>query len=186
MRSGLRVAHADKKKAAFSIKELRTTVNDTIAIKHDPESFSPPKSTLTLQTAATPVLVGVTLGAPGSQQATYQSNGRGTGRTRAGRSRRGRGRGNGAGKPNAYSCELCTGQEKYSHISKFCPNNTTPEAKRQKFKDNNLCPACTQPRHTGFPCKITNICSKTPDCQAKRHYDWLCGGTLAPHPGIEI
>ena len=103
VRSGLRVAHADKKKAAFSIKELRTTVNETIAIKHDPESFSPPKSTLTLQTAATPVLAGVTLGAPGSQQAPYQSNGRGTGRTRAGRSRRGRGRGNGAGKPNAYS-----------------------------------------------------------------------------------
>ena len=54
VRSGLRVAHAsNKKKAAFSIKELREVVNDTIAIKHDPESSSPPISTLTLQTAAT-------------------------------------------------------------------------------------------------------------------------------------
>ena len=54
VRSGLRVAHAsNKKKAVFSIKELREVVNDTIAIKHDPESSSPPISTLTLQTAAT-------------------------------------------------------------------------------------------------------------------------------------
>ena len=52
--SGLRVAHAgNKKKAAFSIKELRSVVNDTIAVKHDPESSSPPISTLNLQTAAT-------------------------------------------------------------------------------------------------------------------------------------
>ena len=54
VRSGLRVAHAgNKKKAAFSIKELRSVVNDTIAVKHDPESSSPPISTLNLQTAAT-------------------------------------------------------------------------------------------------------------------------------------
>ena len=190
VRSGLRVAHAsNKKKAAFSIKELRTVINDTIAIKHDPESFRPPKSTLSLQTAATPAGAGSALWAPESQHTPYQSIGRGRGRTRAGRSRggsgRGRGRGNGARRPNGYSCELCIGEEKNSHTSRNCPNNPTPEAKREKFIAKNLCPACTQPRHTGFPCKIMNTCNKTPDCQSNKHYDWLCGGTLAPHPGIE-
>ena len=41
------------KKAAFSLKEFISAVNDTLAVKHDPEQFSAPRSTLTLKTAVT-------------------------------------------------------------------------------------------------------------------------------------
>ena len=37
VRQGLRVSDAAKGKAAFSIKELRAVVNDTVAVKHDPD-----------------------------------------------------------------------------------------------------------------------------------------------------
>ena len=41
VRNGLRVSQTNKSKAAFSLKELRAVVNDTIAVQHDPATTIP-------------------------------------------------------------------------------------------------------------------------------------------------
>ena len=59
VRQGLRVSDAAKAKAAFTIKELRAVVNDTIAVKHDPDKTAL-KSTLHFQTPTSKVETEVT------------------------------------------------------------------------------------------------------------------------------
>ena len=183
VRSGLRVANANnKKKAAFSIKELRTVVNDTIAIKHDSESFSPPKSIMTLQTAATPTVAVSALGAPQSQQPPYQLRGRSRGKTRGGRFRGGAGRRRGrvmGARGGRVSCRVC--DTPIGHHARDCPTFDTPQKRRNHLASKDKCTSCAHPRHAeGVLCADYIRCIHHP---GQRHLDWLCGGD--PHPSLQ-
>ena len=79
-------------KAAFSLQEMTSAVNDTLAVNHDPEQFCTPRRTLTLQTAVTS-----SAGNPAAGASPFNSGGprgRGSGWNGRGRSRS-RGRGGG-------------------------------------------------------------------------------------------
>ena len=149
--------------------------------KHEPDSFSPPKSTLSLQTAATPAAAGGASGTPESHQTPYQSNSRGRGRTRAGRHRggSGRGRGRGNGSKGSNDCILCS---KRGHWAGNCLVYTDAE-KRERLMYLNLCIACGQPKHpSGEQCHEAVKCL-TESHRGQRHYQYTCGGS--PHPGIQ-
>ena len=182
VRSGLRVAHANKKKAAFSIKELRTTVNDTIAIKHEPESFSPPIRIMNLQTAVTPTVAGSALGVPVSHQPPYQTSGRSSGKTRGGRSRGGAGRRRGrvkGARGGRVSCRVC--DTPIGHHARDCPTFDTPQKRRNHLASKDKCTSCAHPRHAdGVLCADYIKCIHHP---GQRHLDWLCDGD--PHPRLQ-
>ena len=188
VRSGLRVAHAgNKKKAAFSIKELRTVVNDTIAIKHEPESFSPPKSTLSLQTAATSTGTGGTAGTPQGLQPLSQSNGGGRGRSRGGRSRGGRSRGGygrGHGRANFTKTRKCVLCDSVDHWANLCkdPRYRLATERRKKMMEKNLCIACGRDNHPNVKCSNDVTCAFEGHYE-QPHFSWLCGGQV--HPGIQ-
>ena len=68
VRNGLRVSQTNKKKAAFSIRELRAVVNDTIAVQHDPATTTPVRGTLNLHTPTTKVETGASNSTSNSPQ----------------------------------------------------------------------------------------------------------------------
>ena len=182
VRSGLRVAHAgNKKKAAFSIRELRTVVNDTIAINHEPESFSPPKSTLNLQTAVTSTGTGSTASTPQSHQPPSQPNGRGRGKTRGGRGR-GRGRGKLNHSTRTWTCILCDGPHKPGHCTDI--RFQTPEDKRQRLSKLGKCIACAwHDKHASHECQAKLCTDEDHKNLGQHHLQWLCGGK--DFPGIK-
>ena len=181
VRSGLRVTHAgNKKKAAFSIKELRSVVNDTIAVKHDPESFSPPISTLNLQTAATSAEEDSDVGTSERLKTPSQSNGRGRVKTRGGkrRGRSGRGRGR-VNKTKSLKCYLC---DENTHWAAYCKCYQSALEKRNRLIELNRCTACGNKHTNGEQCNEEVECTND-DHRGQRHYSWLCGGKA--YPGIQ-
>ena len=188
VRTGLRTTHAGKKaKAAFTAKEFRAVVNDTIAIKHEPQSSSAPRSTLSLQTIPTPIGASAPLSAaPTGQPGTGFYTGGGTRfRSRAGR---GRGRGGRSGSntnKEAIGCEMC---DQITHYSRHCKRFKSPKERRTRLKTIHKCTVCAQREHPNKPCStnlINMICHK--DCNKggnKVHRYWACGGKDDPHPGM--
>ena len=174
----------EKNKAAFTIKELRAVVNDTIAVMHEPDK-STLRSTLNLQTPITKFESGAANSTPMTPQETPQQNnqqrrGRGRGRFRG----RGAGRG-GSARANLGAnkcCRMCDGEQAKDHMSYLCPIYTTAEARREKLKAKNLCPACSNSKHTGLQCPEWVSC-RDKNHLGQRHLKWLCLGN--PHPGAE-
>ena len=181
VRSGLRVTQAgNKKKAAFSIKELREVVNDTIAIKHDPESFSPPISTLNLQTAATSAEEDSDVGTSEWLKPPSQSNGRGRVKTRGGK-RRGRS-GRGRGRVNKTKSLKCYLYNENTHWAAYCKCYQSALEKRNRLIELNRCTACGNKHTNGEQCNEEVECTND-DHRGQRHYSWLCGGKA--YPGIQ-
>jgi len=183
VRNGLRAAQAGKKKATFTIKELREVVNDTIAVKDNSVTKPTTKSTLTLQTSAVSGKPQTPQGNPQGYPKGGYSNTRGASnnshKTRGGVS--GRGRGFSLWRNNkTRHCKVCVGDKANGHPTHWCQHYPTPEAKCKQLKSRGLCQACACPKHPGQKCPDFLECKIHP---GQKHYDWLCGGN--PHPGTE-
>ena len=67
-------------------------------------------------------------------------------------------------------CSVCTGPQSQTHQTFQCRIYKTPEEKRQRLWELNLCPKCARPNHHG-ECSYRINCRYHP---GERHYTWLC------------
>ena len=170
VRSSLKVnaGRAGANKAAFSLNEMISAVNDTLVINHDPEQFSTARSTLALQTAAIPSANNPAAGATSSKGG--DTRGRGSGWRGRGRGRGGfRGRGRSTG---PVSCYVCPGAQGSGHMVKKCPFFTTVESRKQELVRQKRCPKCTAWEHQGTECLQLPVCPVT-GC-GEFHRSYLC------------
>ena len=167
----------DAGKAAFSLQELTSAVNDTLAVNHDPDQFCAPRSTLTLQTAVTP-----SASSPAAGATSFKSGGqRGRGSSWRGRGRgsfRGRGRGRGFGPKNCY---VCPGKQAEGHMVKNCPNFKTVDARKRELIRQNRCAKCTAWEHGGTPCLQISMCPVS-GC-GEFHRSYLCSKAAPAQAG---
>ena len=168
VRSSLKVnaGRAGANKAAFSLTEMVSSVNDTLAVNHDPGQFCTARSTLTLQTAAFP-----SAGSPAAGVTSSTGDGtRGRGSSRRGRGGfRGRGRGRATGPVNCY---VCPGTQGTGHMVKKCPYFKTVEARKQELIRQKRCPKCTAWEHQGTECLQLPVCP-VEGC-GELHRSYLC------------
>ena len=168
VRSSLKVnaGKAGANKAAFSLNEMVSAVNDTLAVNHDPGQFCTARSTLTLQTAAIP-----SASSPAAGVTSSTGDGtRGRGSSRRGRGGfRGRGRGRGIGPVNCY---VCPGTQGTGHMVKKCPYFKTVEARKQELIRQKRCPKCTAWEHQGTECLQLPVCPVA-GC-GELHRSYLC------------
>ena len=167
VRNGLRVSQTNKNKAAFSIKELRAVVNDTIAVQHDPATTIPVRGTLNLHTPTTKVETGASNSPSNSPQQLSPQGQRRSGR--GGYQGRNFGRGR-TPRDQTGKCSMCDGV----HNSSKCHVYTTAEKRREQLIVKRLCPDCAYPKHeSGIPCAEWISCA-VPAHQGQRHRTWLC------------
>ena len=171
VRNGLRVSQTNKNKAAFSIKELRAVVNDTIAVQHDPATTIPVKGTLNFHTPTIKVETGVSSSTSNSpQQLSPQGQRRSGGGRYQGRNF-GRGR---TPRDQTGKCSMCDGL----HNSSKCQVYKTAEERRGRLLIKDLCPDCAYSKHeSDIPCKEWISCA-VPAHQGQRHRTWLCNAGI--------
>ena len=170
VRSSLKVnaGRGGADKAAFSLNEMISAVNDTLAVNHDPEQFSTARSTLSLQTAALPSASSPAAGA--TSFTGGDTRGRGSGWRGRGRGRGGfRGRGRSTG---PVSCYVCPGEQGQGHMVKKCPYFKTVESRKQELVRQKRCPKCTAWEHPGTECLQLPVCPVT-GC-GELHRSYLC------------
>ena len=170
VRNGLRVSQTNKSKAAFSIKELRAVVNDTIAVQHDPATTIPVRDTLNLHTPTTKVETGASSSTSNSPQQSPQGRRRSGGGRYQGRNF-GRGR---TPRDQTSKCSMCD----ELHNSSKCHVYKTAEERRGRLLIKHRCPDCAYPKHeSDIPCKEWISCA-VPAHQGQRHRTWLCNAGI--------
>ena len=178
LRAGLRALHPDKKKSAFTIKEIVKVYNDVISINGMAGASESIHSTLCLRSGVNPSSGGGHSGSRGrgySNQPQSNPSGRSRGR---GRGYRGRG---GFGQSRPPQCMLCAdiGQPPtIGHSPWKCVRFSNPVQIRERLKALNLCMACAGTVHTG-DCPTHVICTFH---TGAKHRNWTCGHQEG-HPG---
>ena len=171
IKQGLKSLYPDKKKCAFSIKDIVRVYNDQIAIKGAaslPDTFH---STLSLKVGVQqPSKTQLANNPP--QHVGSRGGYRGNDRNRG----RGHVRGRGGRRPlgGNQKCFLCSTSD---HPPWMCQTYTDAAARRDRLRALSLCIACTGRVHVG-DCPSHIQCSKHP---GYNHVYWTCGG--GPHPG---
>ena len=173
LRAGLRALHPDKKKYAFTIKEIVRVYNDVISINGMAEASESIHSTLCLRTGVQ----------PSAGRGQYGPRGRGHyNLTQSNPSSRGRGRGSTGGfYQRPRTCMLCadSGQPPTAgHAPWDCQQYSTPIEIRERLQNLNLCMACAGRVHAG-DCPPHIVC--TFHIGAK-HRIWTCA-KQGGHPG---
>ena len=182
IKQGLRALYPNKKQYAFTIKDVVSVYNDSMAIRNVSNLSETLHSTLSMKAAVKqlPKASSDQTSAPNQQNNPPQSNPRSGGRGASNGNNRGRGRGQNRGRGGSRfsngrrRCLLCSGND---HPPWTCPSYTDAPARRNRLKELNLCMACTGRVHKGnFPDHIE--CTKHP---GYKHMGWTCGNEA--HPG---
>ena len=184
LRSGLRALHPDKRKYAFTIKEIVKVYNDVISINGMAGTSKSIHSTLCLRTGIQPS-AGVQ---PSAGRGQYGSRGRGhNNQPQSNPSSRGKGRGRGRGFSGGFvqqkprNCMLCadSGQPPtVGHAPWDCQQYSTPVQIRERLQNLNLCMACAGRVHAG-DCPPQVVCTFH---AGARHRIWTCA-KQGGHPG---
>ena len=184
LRSGLRALHPDKRKYAFTIKEIVKVYNDVISINGMAGTSESIHSTLCLRTGIQPS-AGVQ---PSAGRGQYGSRGRGhNNQPQSNPSSRGKGRGRGRGFSGGFvqqkprNCMLCadSGQPPtVGHAPWDCQQYSTPVQIRERLQNLNLCMACAGRVHAG-DCPPQVVCAFH---TGARHRIWTCA-KQGGHPG---
>ena len=187
LRNGLRVLHPNKDKAAFTVDEVRSVFNNTIAVIQE-DNTSRHKSTLGFHSESDQDDIddkkGRNTGIQQAQNTQPPNTGDQTpfvpyepprhtpqsyaqGRTQE-------------QQPLIHSetsvwCSLCYNKENedYAHHTHQCPYFPTSQEKREVFITTGRCPDCARPEHQGVQCPWHLSCDIHP---GERHYTWLCYG----------